>query len=314
MTSLNLWLHLPCLGSQGKCWVFRESPPEKGEKGNKSGGAAAPKEEITFIDIQSLGAAIRQEMNLGQASVSAIREYIFLCLFLGNDFLPHFPATNIRTHGIASLLEVYKAAGLGLNLQRLFIHSSTGKIQWTEVRRFIDYCAGMEHEWLLQEYEVRRKMQKSLVLDPNKPTEWTDNAPILLRETELYINPFCGGWRNRYYESLFPEATGTDLTRTICEITTNYLEGLQWVWSYYHFGCPDWQWQYRHHYPPLWSDLSKYFEIPAEPKGRQPFTPQQQLEYIMPPKAGPGLPLELKYEWAYCRYLWEAHLVRMPKT
>ena len=37
-----------------------------------------------------------------------IYDYILLCFFLGNDFMPHFPALNIRTDGISILISAYK--------------------------------------------------------------------------------------------------------------------------------------------------------------------------------------------------------------
>ena len=36
-----------------------------------------------------------------------ILDYILLCFFLGNDFMPHFPSLNIRTDGISRLLDAY---------------------------------------------------------------------------------------------------------------------------------------------------------------------------------------------------------------
>lgn len=292
-------LHLPLVGPQGQICVFRESPLKATDTTQVKD---KDEEELTFVDIQQLGMAIRQEMNL--EGIVAIREYIFLCFFLGNDFLPHFPSMNIRTHGISTLLETYKSLGP----RHFFIDSYTGCIQWNQVRRFIQQCAICEHEWLLQEYVVRDKMQKYLVLGLHED-EWMENAPIILRGVEMYIQPRQGGWRQRYYDSLFPTTDANPRA-----IVANYLEGLQWVYTYYNSECLDWQWQYRYSYPPLWTDLAKHFIPPSIPPsidksftkkvGNKPFTPEQQLAYIMPPNA----PLELHYQWSFCRYLWEAHI------
>ena len=37
-----------------------------------------------------------------------VKDYIFLCFFIGNDFVPHHPAVNIRTTGIEFLIDVYR--------------------------------------------------------------------------------------------------------------------------------------------------------------------------------------------------------------
>ena len=53
-----------------------------------------------YLDIYELGQKLNEEM-CGNANKDCITDYIFLCFLLGNDFMPHFPALNIRTNGIS---------------------------------------------------------------------------------------------------------------------------------------------------------------------------------------------------------------------
>lgn len=132
----------------------------------------------------------------------------------------------------------------------------------------------------------------------------------------------------RYYEELLD--VQVDETRTK-QISTNYLEGLEWTFKYYTTGCPDWRWCYKYHYPPLLSDLIHY--IPyfdtnyIAQNNNKPVSQILQLCYVLPKHSLSLLPGSLPdkliqafpdwytdeadFHWAFCKYFWESH-ARLP--
>jgi len=304
--------------------VFREAP----EFRTVLSADFAPKERL-FMDIGTLITAISKEMNISR--VECVYDYVFMCFFLGNDFMPHFPAFNIRTHGIQVMTETYSK----MNEQLLDIDISVGtsqKIQWKVVHQFVKELAKNEYDYLLTEYKSRDK------LDRRQWTENTEeerdqilhNAPIIYRADEKYISPSEDGWETRYYRVLFGiENIGEDDIRNIC---MNYLEGLEWVFRYYTDECVDWRWHYRYYYPPLMKDLQRYVLVYEEYKlnmkwyKREPYSMELQLAYVLPRaklelsknsafllKNYPeNYPEKYEYQWAFCRYFWEAHPL-LPK-
>jgi 5'-3' exonuclease len=316
--------------------VFRETPEFVKSKVIDGGN----NDDILFMDIASLSASILEEMNCKYKDAHQIYDYAFMCFLLGNDFLPHFPSLNIRTHGIQVLLDTYREC-IGNVPDAFFISKTTGNIQWKWFQKYIKALASNEHELLIQEYERRNKFD-TYTWNASDNEKLIHNAPIISRGIEKYICPTEQGWEDRYYMSLFQlqrEKTKThvhvqnmvktdDNKKRICK---NYLEGLEWVFKYYTEGCVHWKWKYNYNYPPLLSDLMKH--VPACEKtliqpsfeSNKPFSAKAQLIYVIPPALhdeilGNDIANYLKknythiysekfeFEWAFCRYMWESHL------
>jgi 5'-3' exonuclease len=304
--------------------------------------------EMLFMDIGLLSNSILREMDCIVSDSHRIYDYIILCFFLGNDFLPHFPSLNIRKSGIQILIETYREK-IGSSNELFFISKETGNIQWRTLQIFIRELAKHEHSHILQEYFIRDKMSKYKYAQNTyeEREKMLSNTPILYRADELYICPQEKMWEHRYYRVLFTHLKNSPLpgvdsnihwykkesspSDDIKQICLNYMEGLEWVYKYYTKGCPDWKWKYYYNYPPLLVDLIKYIPnldtdfINSSHANNKPFHPQVQLTYVLPQnhyhlvdsRARTFIEThlshlslaDLKFQWAFCRYFWESHVI-----
>ena len=306
-----------------KLYLFRETPHFI-----KSIDKTLDPNTNYLMDIPELAEKLVEDFcgneNTANSQKKIIFDYILLCFFLGNDFMPHFPALNIRTDGIARLMETYKDVMMS---KRLYITDGSN-INWKNLRKYVSALSESEHSYIKIEYKKRRK-QRARRHD-NKCKDYIFNSlmdsPIKDRSCEEYINPFENGWRDRYYKELF----GIDIDEERCkEICKNYLEGLEWTMNYYTTGCKDWRWTYKYAYPPLLCDLERYipyFNVEMlERKEKNPVKDWVQLSYVVPKPYLDLLPNELKekllkdfgswyntdcdIKWAFCRYFWESHVL-----
>jgi 5'-3' exonuclease len=259
-----------------------------------------------------------------------VYDYIFICFFLGNDFLPHFPALNIRTGGIDKMLNAYRVT---IKPDQFLTDGKT--INWQNVRKLISYLSSYENQYVLEEHKTRDYKERNanrIQMNANKTTNEEDefkafeNCPQVERELEKFIDPFKPNWQRRYYRVLLNIKTDTTgiLTK---DVAINYLQGLEWTMKYYTTGCVDWRWQYKYSYPPLLQDLIKYVPIfPTEFVSLKPFNPVTEIVqlcyvlpryslHLLPKKLGNALisnfsewyPDDCEFVWAYCRYFWESH-------
>ena len=341
MLSIN---HLPL---SPKIYLFRETPHFI-----QSIDSSLEPESDYFLDIPELADKIIKYMNtelegeLSEYNVknenkyknvgkimnyNKVYDYIFICFFLGNDFLPHFPAINIRTGGIDKMLNAYRAT---IKPNELLTDGKT--IHWQNVRKLVTFLAKLEEVYISNEHKSRDNKEKYYKQVTNKSRQTLmddefkafETCPGVERDLERYINPYKPNWQQRYYRGLFgikSDTTGL-LTK---DIAINYMQGLEWTMKYYTTGCADWRWQYKYSYPPLLQDLIKYVPVfPTEFVLEKPFNPVTeivQLCYVLPRNSLSLLPKNLgqalltnyndwykadcEFMWAYCRYFWEAHVV-----
>jgi len=329
MLSIN---HIPICNN---LYLFRETP-----EFIKSISADLEPEQNYMLDIPRLAKNIVTDM-MGNTPVSQalhngrLRDYIFLCFFLGNDFLPHFPALNIRTGGIDKLLNHYRHT-LG-KTEKCIIHvpqnGDPEKIIWKNLRVVISALAECETDYIRSELELRNKREKRYALQdcstPEMKYDKFQSIPCYERTVEKHLQPDDPAFRYKYYTTLFHTEPDDERIQQICR---NYLEGLEWTFRYYTTSCPDWRWTYKYQYPPLLQDLIRnipYFDTQfiCENTAR-PVSPQVQLCYVLPPRSLSLLPHKVyarllktcpeyypdhcDFTWAFCRYFWEAH-TSLPK-
>lgn len=284
--------------------------------------------ETYLLDIPELAKKITLEMNNdiilnSKQENNRIYDYIFMCFFLGNDFMPHFPSVNIRTGGVDKMLNAYKAT-IGNTNENL---TDGKKIYWKNVRKLVSFLADQEEKMFQQEMKLRDKREKFFypVDTPENIQKKFDALPNYEREIEKYINPYKDEWENRYYKTLLEMDYEEE---RIKKVSMNYIEGLEWTMKYYTTGCPDWRWSYNYHYPPLLKDLLKvmpYFETEMISfQKEKPVSALVQLCYVVPKPSLTLLPKPLydtlllnhdkwyktdcEFKWAFCRYFWESHV------
>ena len=273
-------------------YVFRESPTFKTVISSQF-----DEKELLFMDINGLSNSIFQEMGKYDPADKEMRvtDYVFMCFFLGNDFLPHLVALNIRTTGIQKLTDTYYQT-IGKFRDRSLIHPIKKNLNWKCIKIFISSLAKNEHAFILKEYEIRERWDnKKWSLDDAENI--LQNVPVIYRQDEKYICPQKEGWETRYYRRLLDIEP-----HEIKTVAENYLKGLEWVYLYYTGDCPDWGWRYKKRYGVLLRDI--------EIKGREEMrrgverakTAKEQLEYVLGKEEG-----EKEYQWAFSRYLWEIH-------
>jgi 5'-3' exonuclease len=207
--------------------------------------------------------------------------------------------------------------------EKIALINNDKNIIWKNVRKLIEPLAKHELDYMQAEHKCRDKQEKNTQTNQTKEKKDLENEiltlPLKDRAVEYFINPFDIGWETRYYNALF------DIEHVLPErekeIANNYLEGLEWTFAYYTTGCLDWRWTYKYSYPPLLKDLKKYvphFEVNFIKKCKKnPISTLQQLNYVLPedmkkdfmkPSEIIKSDREKKIKWAFCKYLWEAHI------
>lgn len=228
-----------------------------------------------------------------------VRDYIFICFMLGNDFLPRLPCLKIRNGSLNDIIVMYKQVAwkLGcflvnadLTVNRLFFHG------------LLHLIASFEDEFMIQLREQRfkdtgrfkfRLMGKSKYEQAIEKFDYVENK---------YIDTIIGGtpgWRKRYYKYHMDikYRQETEYKESILAICEEYIKGMNWVMQYYTGTHSNWSWFYPYDAAPTAKDLFhslSELEVNYRFEDTQPVEPYVQLLSILPPDSAQLLPPTLR--------------------
>ena len=203
---------------------------------------------------------------------TAIYDFIFMCFTTGNDFLPHIPGIEIILGGIDFMIQVYRIVGTSYG--HLTQAGKTVVFRKKSLAIFLATISQYEKEVFEDKLKDNKCFPDPLLNDCSKQIE---NGYIV--DIDEY--------RKQHDLKHFGENI-----ETVCH---DYLQGMQWVLSYYIYGVPDWKWSYNNYYAPFAITLARHIKTFKfrEFTINSPNLPFKQLLNVLPPKSSQLLPKPL---------------------
>jgi 5'-3' exonuclease len=235
--------------------------------------------EYYYIDVSSIRENIVNVLLCEHSLLDDrihINDFILMIFLTGNDFLPHIPAIEILEGGVENLFETYRS----VSKEHGSITTSINTLNITSLQSFIGTLSLTEKEY----FEDKRS--KSIMF-PDKLLE--KHTKFSNENDGKFILDFQS-YKKEYYSTKMNISSEEEIKQACIE----YIEGLQWVLSYYVTGVPNWKWCYKHNYGPFLSDIAKYMVDYVRPsylgKDTKPYLPFMQLLCVLPQKSRELLP------------------------
>uniref|UniRef100_A0A673B4R9 5'-3' exoribonuclease n=1 Tax=Sphaeramia orbicularis TaxID=375764 RepID=A0A673B4R9_9TELE len=287
---------------------------KKGEHDEFAETMPVSEQEFIFIRLCVLREYLARELTMASLPFPfdferSVDDWVFMCFFVGNDFLPHLPSLEIREGAIDRLVNIYKTV----------VHKTGGYLTqngYVNLERveMIMQAVGVAEDNI---FKKRKEDDVRVPTDPNKPLKqffspkidvfsWSMEQVLLNSsesrgvkrpaddsdsepEPEDNVRLWEEGWKQRYYKTKFDVDVSDDGFRK--KVVQSYVEGLCWVLRYYYQGCASWKWYFPFHYAPFASDFKDISEMFKEfEKETKPFKPLEQLMGVFPAASGNFLP------------------------
>ena len=218
-------------------------------------------EEFHYLNIEKLKDGIWSEKKRQiQEYISQrdfIFDYVFLCFFMGNDFIPHLKELSIHKGGIDLLVKTYMT-----------------KLEEVKERLYDPEKVRFNKDFLI-------KILKDLSIQENRLVLRNSNK----RDKEVIGYGQDKRWKEKHNEYFFRSNSKSKI-KFICN---EYWKSIVWTMRYYQTNQPPaWRFYFRFRESPLLSDLVKVMEEDDRDvndyhfKRDSPYTPDQSLMMILP--------------------------------
>ena len=265
--------------------------------------------EFIFLDINSLKKYLVQDIKKGYkiSNRTCINDYIFLCFFIGNDFIHNMISVNIRYGGLNHLLEIYDSCQSDYSGYFYLIHENS--LDLKNFKYFVNKLSENDDEVLKNIIHIRQNQEKKYkriydniytfykkndlsIFEDDYIVEFKNHLPVIDRNDERKVFKDFVNHNQRYYlynkflhhnyDPSFDDILDEE-KKNICK---NYLESIVWTTNYYFNDCLSWKWFYEYHYSPLLEDFNEFLKdidsLDIINEDSKSLEPEEQLLLVLP--------------------------------